>query len=152
MSEKIISKNKRAYFDYDLQNELIAGLQLLGHEVKSIRNNTMSLKGAFVTLKDNEAWLTNAHIKQYPHANHVGSYDPKRPRKLLLNKKELEKLHSAREQKLTIVPLMVFISGPYIKIKIATAKGKKRHDKRQSIQAKDVAIDIERDIKHSARK
>lgn len=152
MVSKIITKNRRAYFDYDLDEEFVAGLQLFGHEAKSIRGGNISLKGAYVTLKDNEAWLTNAHVKQYPYANNVEDYDPERPRKLLLQKKELSILQKARDQKQTIVPLSVFKAGPFLKVKIATAHGKKKHDKRSTIRARDIAIDMQRDIKQTPKK
>ncbi len=147
MSQKTIAKNRRAYFDYTHIDTFTAGVSLLGHEVKSIRMGNIDLNGSFVTIQNEEAWLTNAHIKQYPHANDIGDYDPTRSRKLLLQKSELSKIIQARESKLTIIPLAVILSGPYIKIIIATARGKKLHDKRKNIQKRDTDRDTLRELK-----
>ena len=151
MANKIIAKNKRAYFDYDLIDTFVAGLVLYGHEVKSIRQGNVDLKGAYVTLHQGEAWLLNAHIKRYQHASDISEHDPERSVKLLLSKKELEQLSKARDSKLTIVALAIEFAGTFIKLRIATARGKKQHDKRRSIQKRDIQRDILRDSKHRQR-
>lgn len=139
MASKTFATNRRARFDYNLHDKFIAGLVLHGHEVKSIRNGGMNLKGSFITISaNNEAWLNNSHVRKYDSATTINDYDPDRARKLLLNKKEINKLIDARAGKFTIVPLEVFSAGPNIKLSIATAIGKKSHDKRDSIRRRDV--------------
>ena len=103
MADKTFANNKRARFDYELLDKMTAGLVLAGHEVKSIRTGGASLKGAYVTISaKNEAWLTNAHIRQYEHATGLTGYDPDQARKLLLNKSEIERLIRARNDKQVI--------------------------------------------------
>lgn len=148
-TEKTLARNRRAYFDYELIDEFTAGMELFGHEVKSARNGNVSLKGAYVTLKDHEAWLTNSHIKQYEFANNINSYEPERARKLLLNRSELQKLQKARDEKLTIIPLFMFVGGRHIKLRIATGRGKKLHDKRHSIQTRETNISVQRELKNN---
>lgn len=131
-------QNRRARFDYDLQTEFTAGLVLHGHEVKSLRAGQVDLEHSFITFKNGEAWLTNAHIKQYQHAGDLPSYEPTRPRKLLLNARELAQLAAAKQQKLTIVPLAVIFAGPFVKLRLAIARGKKKYDKRESIKRRDM--------------
>jgi len=147
MKAKTLSVNKRARYDYQIVDEYVAGLVLAGHEVKSIRNGNIDIKNAFITIRRGEAWLTNAHIKQYEFARSLKDYDATRPRKLLLSKRELAKLIAAKQNKLTIIPLRVMASGSYIKIHIATARGKKAHDKRAGIAKKDADMDIKRALK-----
>jgi len=145
MAKNTFATNKKARFDYTLQDTYIAGVVLAGHEVKSIRNSNVSLKGAYITISEkDEAWLTNAHIKLYEHANNVSDYDAERPRKLLLNKAEIERLKRARDDKLVIVPLSIHAAGPRIKLSLATARPKKKHDKRQSIKRRDTERDTRR--------
>lgn len=148
MASTTFATNKRARFDYDLQDKFVAGIVLEGHEVKSIRNNNASLKGAYVTIsKDHEAWLTNAHVKLYEHASNVASYDPERPRKLLLNKAEIERLERARHNKLILVPLSLHAAGPNIKLALAIGRPKKIHDKRESIKQRDTERETKRHLK-----
>lgn len=148
MGNKTYATNKKAKFDYELQDSFIAGLVLAGHEAKSIRAGNASLKGAYVTISENgEAWLTNAHIKQYQHATTLSSYDPEQSRKLLLNKSEIERLIRARNEKLVIVPLSIHAAGPNIKLSIAIARPKKRFDKRHSIKKRDVERESQRHFK-----
>jgi SsrA-binding protein len=144
---KIIVKNRKATFNYDVKDSYLAGIALLGHEVKSIRLGEIDLKGAYVTVHNNEIVLTNAHIKPYKYADIPSSYDPDRSRKLLLNKAEVERLITAKQNGLTIVPLSVELQGKYIKLRIATARGKRKADKRQTIKARDIGRDIQRDLK-----
>lgn len=138
MAAKPLATNRRARFDYTLIDEYTAGIVLAGHEVKSVRHGGASLKGAYVTISvKNEAWLTNAHIRKYDSATTVQDYDPNQARKLLLNRKEIDVLSAARNNELTIVPLSIFIAGNRIKLRIATARGKKLHDKRHDIKRRD---------------
>lgn len=147
MGEKILALNRRARHDYQIIDEYTAGIMLKGFEVKSIRNSQADIKNAFVTLKNGEAWLTNAHVKQYSHAGSLKDYDPTRPRKLLLNQRELDSLVQAKENKLTIIPLKIIVSGRHIKLCIATARGKKSYDKRQDLKKHDADLAIKRALK-----
>lgn len=136
---KTFAINRKARHDYTLLDEFSAGIVLAGHEAKSIRNGGAQLNGAYVTIsRNNEAWLTNASIRKYAHAANVPQYDPAQPRKLLLKKNEIEKLTNARNNKQTIVPLKIYAAGPYIKLGLAIAKGKKLHDKRSTIKRRDI--------------
>ena len=148
MANNTFATNKRARFDYILQGTMIAGLVLYGHEVKSIRGGGASLKGAYVTISEkSEAWLTNSHIKLYEHASTISSYDPERPRKLLLNKPEIERLIRARNEKLVIIPLSLHAAGPNIKLSLAIGKPKKLHDKRHAREKRDIERESKRVFK-----
>lgn len=148
MANRTYATNKRARFDYDLQDKFLAGIVLSGHEAKSIRIGNASLRGAYVTISDkNEAWLTNSHVKLYQHASTISGYDPDQPRKLLLNKSEIDRLIRARNEKLVIVALTLHAAGPTIKLSLATAKPKKHHDKRHSIKKRDTDRDTQRHFK-----
>lgn len=130
---KTLVKNRRATYDYTPVLTVVAGLELLGSEVKSLRHGEADLKGAYVTLKGTEAYLTNAHIKLYKYAS-LSNYDPTRPRKLLLKKAELAKLVAAKQNGLALIPLAFELHGKFIKLRLATAQAKKKHDKRQDIK------------------
>lgn len=142
---KTLVKNRRATHDYEIIDEIEAGLALLGTEVKSVRAGQMSLQGAFVTIKDDEAWLTNANIPPWQVANSPADYDETRPRKVLIKKSQLKALIGAKQaQGLTILPLSVYSKGPRIKLKIALARGKKKFDKKESKKSHDIKRDVER--------
>ena len=140
----VLAVNKRANFDYDIQETYEAGLVLLGYEVKSIKTGHISLKGSFVTFKKNrgknlpEAYLTNAHIPLYKHAGKVPSYDPTGPRKLLLKKKEIAYLLGKKdEQGLTLVPIKIYTKHSFIKLEFGVGKGRKKFDKREVIKKRE---------------
>ena len=123
--------NKKAHFNYEVLETLHAGIELFGHEVKSLRNKNGSLEGAHVIVRGDEAFLVKATIPPYQPANMTKGYDAERPRKLLLTKKELHSLGAYEAKKgLTIVPISVYNRGRKIKIEIAVARGKKKFDKR----------------------
>lgn len=144
--------NKKATFDYELLEKLEAGIELFGHEVKSVRQGHAKLEGAHVIVRGGEAFVTGMHITPYQQKNTPDSYDPERSRKLLLNKKELVLLSDKEKQKgLTVVPVSLYNKGRNIKLEIAIARGKKQHDKRESIKKKDTTRDIEREFKHRMR-
>lgn len=132
-------QNRRARFDYTLQDDYTVGIVLSGPEVKAARNNHVSLKGSYVTVKDNELWLTNASFSvvqtQPGESNRVVDTSP---RKLLASRREIEELKSAKDQGLTIVPLSMSTKTRFVKLKIAAAKGKKRYDKRETIKRRDI--------------
>jgi SsrA-binding protein len=140
--------HKKAHFDYEVLKTYEAGIVLLGHEVKSLRASRGKLEGAFVIIRGSEAFVVGLNINLYQPKNMLKKHDPELPRKLLLSKKELAEIELQTEtQGLTAIPLKVYNSGQHIKLEIAVVKGKKLHDKRQSIQARDVKRDIERTLK-----
>jgi SsrA-binding protein len=141
---KIISLNRKAKFDYQLMETLEAGLSLLGSEIKSARTGNAQLRDAFVEPINNELWLQNAHIAPYK-MSHSQNHDPMRPRKLLLHRREINKLIiKTREAGLTIIPTKMYLRHGLAKIEIAVARGKRQYDKRQSI--------AEREMKRSMRR
>ena len=140
--------HKRAHFDFEILETFEAGISLLGIEVKSIRNKLGKLDGAYVIIRGKEAFLVGASIPAFQAKNVTQSYDPERPRKLLLTQKELAELELKSErQGLTIVPLKLYNIKLRIKLEIAIARGKKKQDKRQSIKERDTGRDIEREFK-----
>lgn len=140
--------NTKVHFDYEILETYEAGLVLLGHEVKSVRTGKGSLAGGHVIIRGGEAFLVGVNINPYQVANTPKKYDPVRARKLLLSKKELLEIEQATEkQGLTCVPLKLYSSNRRIKLEIAIARGKKKHDKRESIKARDTKRDIERTLK-----
>jgi SsrA-binding protein len=142
---KPLAINKRARFDYDIIESLEAGLSLLGTEVKSVKAGNMSLRGAFVTLHGDEAYLTNATIPPWQVKNAPADFDPTRPRKLLIKKSELKHLIGSKQAKgLTMIPLHVYTKGPRIKLEIGLVRGKKKYEKKQLKKERDIKRDVER--------
>jgi len=141
-------KNKKASYLYELSDEFIAGIQLTGTEIKSIRNGKAGIAEAFCRFKKDELFVINMNIQEYDKAGHY-NHEPRRERKLLLNRTELNKLEKKmKDDGITIIPLSLFISdGGYAKLKIAVAKGKKVHDKRDDLRKKDHRMEIERSKK-----
>ena len=145
---KILAVNKIARFDYESLEEFEAGLVLFGHEVKSVKTGHISLKGAFVTSKGEELYLTNATISLYKYAGKVPDYDPTRPRKLLLKKRQIKYLVGKKQiEGLTLVPISVYTNKSLVKLKFALAKGKRTIDKRQTIQKREDDRRVERMMK-----
>lgn len=133
---RTVCRNRKARHEYDILEELECGIELLGSEVKSVRNGKMSIDEAFGRIKNGELWLINADIAEYPQAT-VLNHEPKRPRKLLLRKRELRKFAESAEQKgFTLIPLAVYFSRGWVKVKMAVAKGRKLHDKREKLKRK----------------
>ncbi len=140
--------NKKAHFDYEILETFEAGLVLKGYEVKSAKNGHISLKGAFVTFRRNELYLTNAHINPYKQAGIIEGYDPTNPRKLLVKKSELKKLiGKVRVDGLTLIPISMYNKKGLVKLEFALGKGKKRTDKRRTIQARENKVKISRAFK-----
>ena len=130
--EKLIASNKKALHDYFVVQKFEAGIALTGTEVKSLRGGKANLKDSYVTIKDGEAFLFGAHISPYSHGN-IENHDPERTRKLLLHKRELEKLKKETTEKgLTVVPLRLYFKGAKVKAEIAVVRGKKQFDKRET--------------------
>ncbi len=140
--------NKKATFNYKFLEKYEAGLSLYGHEVKSIKSGNISLKGAFVSLSNEEFYLTNAFIPLYKFSANVTDYEPTRSRKLLLKKSEINSLiGKKRTEGLTFVPIRVYNKGKYLKLEFALARGKKKHDKRADIAKRDNARRINRALR-----
>ena len=142
-------KNKKASFEYELLDQYTAGMQLTGTEIKSIRNSKASINEAYCVFVKDELYIRNMHIAEYKFGNY-NNHEPKRDRKLLLNRQELNKLSKKlRDKGFTIVPLKLFINrGGYAKLQIALARGKKLYDKRESLKEKDAARQIDRNLKN----
>jgi SsrA-binding protein len=138
--------NKRAKFDYDLKQDYVAGIVLNGKETKSLRKSHGHLRGAYVTFKNNEPYLTNATITGDSAIN-IPEEEQTKPRKLLLHKKELSQLIDAKNQGLTIVPLELLIRGRFIKVRISAGRGKKHYDKRNALKKRSAARDASRELK-----
>jgi SsrA-binding protein len=141
-------QNRRARFDYELGDSLVVGLELNGRETKALRMGQGSLRGAYVTIKDNELYLLNALVGQVAGINFTED-EKTRTRKLLAKRREIDALIEAKQQGRTIVPTEVLTGGRYIKLRIAVGKGKKRYDKRLALKKKDAARDVNRELKHS---
>ncbi|MDD3487395.1 MAG: SsrA-binding protein SmpB [Candidatus Moranbacteria bacterium] len=144
--------NKRAKFDYEILDTYEAGLVLRGFEVKSVKTGHISLKGAFVTIRGEELYLTNANIPLYKHAGAISNYDPTRPRKILLRKREIAHLiGKSRVEGLTLVPIRVYTKKRLLKLEFGIGKGKKKIDKRQVIQKREANLKINRALKRKLR-
>jgi SsrA-binding protein len=147
MDVKVIATNRKARHDFFLLDTFEAGIALLGSEIKSIRAGHISIKEAFVRIDGEEAWLIDAHISPYDQANRF-NHEPRRPRKLLLHKKEITRLFDdVRRKGVTIIPVRVYLKRGRAKVEIAIAKGKKQFDKRQEIAKRDSQRDIERQVR-----
>ncbi|OUV69711.1 MAG: SsrA-binding protein [Flavobacteriales bacterium TMED123] len=146
MSEKVNIKNRKASYEYQFIDKYIAGIMLLGTEIKSIRNNQANLSDAYCVFVDDELFVRNLHIAEYNSAGYT-NHMPKRERKLLLNRQELNKmLAKVKVKGNTVVPIRLFINEKgKSKLEIALAKGKKIYDKRESIKAKDLKRDMQRE-------
>ena len=139
-------QNKRARFDYDLGDSLVVGLELTGAEAKSLRMGHGSLRGAYVTVKDNELYLLNGTING-TNGIPIAEQEQSRTRKLLAKRREIDALVEGKKQGRTIVPLELLTRGHYVKLRIAVGKGKKLYDKRQSLKARDESRNISRMLK-----
>lgn len=141
-------RNKKATFNYEILEKFEAGVQLLGIEVKSLRKGSGKLEGGHVLVRGGEAYLVGTSIAPYQPNNTPKNYDAERPRKLLLNKKELDKLIGIDKAKgLTLVPISLYTKGRHIKLEFASVRGKKKHDKREDIKKRDTKRDIDRVMK-----
>ena len=144
---KLLAKNRRATFDYDITERIVAGVSLTGAEVKSIKSGFASLKGSFVTIHENEAYLTNAHVTPYVHAAHKENLDPTRNRKLLVHRKQLDELIVHKQAGLSIVPTALLLERRLVKLEIGIGRGKKRYDKRETIKRRDTNRELARQLK-----
>jgi len=145
---KILADNKRAYFNYKILNKFEAGLVLTGQEVKSIKTGHISLKGSYVILKNEEAYLIGALIPPYQPKNAPKDYDPQRFRKLLLKKSEIKQLiGKGKEKGFALIPLKIYANHGRIKLEFGIGKGKKKTDKRENIKKREIQRQIERELK-----
>ena len=132
------TENRKARFNYEILEKYEAGIELLGTEVKSVRNSQISLEGAFVIVRGGEAFLINANIPPFQPKNAPKDYDPLRNRKLLLTKKEIRFLIGKQKEKgFSIIPLEIYLKNSFIKIKIGIGRGKKKYDKREALKKRD---------------
>ncbi|HEY4691725.1 MAG TPA: SsrA-binding protein SmpB [Anaerolineae bacterium] len=144
---KVVASNRSATYEYTIDERFEAGLALLGTEVKSIRAGGANLREGYIQVRNGEVYLVNVHIAPYDPAGRSG-HDPLRPRKLLLHKKEIERLEvGSRERGWTIVPLKMYLKNGRLKIEIALARGKRQYDKREAIARRDAQRQIERVLK-----
>lgn len=148
MADNLNIRNKKAYFEYHIVEKYVAGLKLLGTEIKSIRQGKANLNDAFCSFLDDKLYVRNMHIAEYSHGSFY-NHEAKRERILLLNKKELKKLKEKSEEKgYTIIPLQLFISERgFAKLEIALAQGKKSFDKRDTIKERESKIELDRAMK-----
>jgi SsrA-binding protein len=145
---KVLAENKKAYFDYELLEKFKAGIALIGQEVKSIKLGRMNLAGSYVVLRGEEVFLIGAKIPPYQPKNAPPDYNPERSRKLLLRKLEINHLiGKVKEKGLTLIPLKVYTKGDKIKLEFATAKGKRKSDKREIIKKREADREIRRELK-----
>ena len=146
-SKKIIANNKKAFYDYFIEDKYEAGIELVGTEVKSLRMGKCSIKEAFVRIQKGEVFIYGMHISPYQKGN-IFNRDPLRARKLLLHRYEIRKIEGQIAQKgYTLVPLNVYLKGSLMKVEIGLAKGKKQYDKRQDIAKKDQRREAEKQFK-----
>ena len=144
---KVMARNREAYHEYFVEEEYEAGIELMGTEVKSIRAGTLNLKDAWCGIKDGEMLLNQMHISPYDHGNRFNP-DPRRPRRLLMHKREIMRLlGKVKQDGYSLIPLSVYFKGNRVKINIGLCKGKKLHDKRQAAAERDAKRQIERAMK-----
>jgi SsrA-binding protein len=145
-----VATNRRARHRYELVETFECGIELLGTEVKALRNGGAQLVDAYATINDGEVWLLNAHIPPYPPA--LDNHDPERPRKLLLHRREIDRLVGRLDRKgLTLVPTRVYFKGPRAKVELALARGKEHKDRRREIRDRDVRREVEREYRQRMR-
>ncbi len=145
--EANIAVNRKARHDFEIGERFEAGLMLVGSEVKSLRDGKANLKDSFARMQSGEVWLHNLHISPYDAASQFG-HEPLRSRKLLLNRREIDKLDGkVKERGLTLIPLRLYFKKGRAKVEIALARGKKRHDKRESIREREATREVDRAIK-----
>ncbi|MCV7298597.1 SsrA-binding protein SmpB [Mycobacterium barrassiae] len=150
-NNKIIATNRKARHNYSILETFEAGVQLVGTEVKSLRDGQASLVDAFATVDDGEVWLRNLHIPEYHHGTWT-NHTPRRNRKLLLHRKQIDSLIGRiRDGNLTLVPLSLYFSGGKVKVELALARGKEARDKRQDLAKRDAQREISRELGRRAK-
>jgi len=148
---KVISNNKRVTFDYELLERFEAGLALTGTEIKSVRANQVSLQRSYVQARGDELWLMEANISPYVHGNR-DNHEPTRPRKLLLHRREINRILTNLTQKgLTVVPIRLYLKDGRAKVEVALARGKHKYDKREDVARRDAERQVERALREKYR-
>lgn len=148
---KVLATNRKAFHDYTVVEKFEAGIALTGTEIKSVRAGAVNLRDSFALVRDGEAWLQNVHISPYEAGNRF-NVDPYRTRKLLLHRKEINRLMGrVKEKGLTIVPLRLYLKKNRAKVELALVKGKREYDKREAISKRDATREIERTLKERER-
>lgn len=147
-SVKIIAQNKKARFDYFVEEKYECGIELEGTEVKSVKNGNLSFPDSFAEIINGEVWMRNFHISEYKFSS-VFNHDPDRKKKLLLHKEEIKRLQRKIDEKgFTLIPLDVYLKKGRVKITLGVCKGKKQFDKRESIKQRDLDREMSRDFRH----
>ena len=147
----ILARNRKANFDYAIEDTIEAGVVLQGTEIKSIRAGKVQLKEAFVQIRNNEAWIVNMHISHYDQGNRF-NHDPTRSRKLLLHKKQISQLiGKTKQQGYTIVPIQIHLKNGFAKVLIGVGKGKRDYDRREDLKRKEAKRDMARALKDNQR-
>lgn len=142
-----ITNNKKAFYEYHILEEFDAGIVLLGSEVKSVRMGNVTISDSFIYIKDGEVWIKNLKVARYKQAHRLEVHDENRDKKLLLTKKQIEKIgKKLQDVGITCIPLSIFIKNNKIKVKIGITKGKKLYDKRNSIKERDIKRDLQRSV------
>jgi SsrA-binding protein len=150
-SEKVVCVNRKARHEYEIVETFEAGLALVGTEVKSLRDGRASLTDAYATISGTEGLLLEANINVYPLGTYT-NHEPRRPRNLLLKRRELKRLAGKVQEKgLTLIPLKIYFKGPWAKVELALAKGKRLHDKRETLRTRDAEREMQRAIKDFSR-
>lgn len=145
--DKPLAQNRKARHDYEILETYEAGMVLTGTEIKSIRKGKMNLKDGFISIRDGEAWLKQVHISPYDHGN-IFNHNPERDRKLLLHKKEIQTLHrEVQQNRMTLVPLKVYLVRGRAKLLFGLARGKNKYDKRHALKDQQAKRDIDRALK-----
>jgi SsrA-binding protein len=145
-----VATNRQARHRYEFVETFEAGIELVGTEVKSVRDGNVQIRDAYAAIEDGEAWLRNLYIAPYPPA--LDNHDPERPRKLLLHRYEIERLIGRSQRKgLTLIPTRIYFKGPRAKVELALARGKEQRDRRREIAERDVRRDVERELRDRNR-
>jgi len=150
-AKQLVAKNRKAFHDYEIVERYEAGIVLQGTEVKSVREGRVNLKESYALVKNGELWLEHCHISPFAQGN-INNHEPLRPRKLLLHKRQINKLAGDTARKgLTIVPLSVYFLDGKVKVEIAVARGKKAYDKRETERRKEIERDVQQEMKRRSR-
>lgn len=143
----VVASNRKAFHEYEILERVEAGIVLVGTEVKSLRDHQVHFKDSFARFSENELWLEGCHISPYSHGN-LRNHEPERPRKLLLKRREIDRLGAAIQKSgLTLVPLSVYFKAGRVKVELGLARGKRLHDKRETSRRKTIEREIEVEMK-----
>jgi SsrA-binding protein len=144
---KVVATNRKAYHDYAIEDKFEAGLVLTGTEIKSVRAGQVNLRDSFATIRDGEIWLINAHIASYERGTFFSNHEPRRQRKLLMHRREINRLAAKVQEKgFTLVPLRMYLKNNRAKIEIALARGQRQYDKRTALRERETRREVEREV------